>query len=320
MKKEDLKNNVPQCVTQKEAVDSYQYIFDALPQLITVVDEKCLIRYVNKSWRLFLSKYTFDKVDKNGVGESVLHVFPLLFEVDGSTVREIELGLWSVIQGEIPIFELEYDCKIHGKPSLFVSKIASFAGPEWGGAVMTHSNITNRNDALKASLDNELRQEIANTMLSEESHEVKSLEKYTAATTSTSITARYFGMGPLKEMQSGLFNNLVLKMDTIINKAVENQMFKVDNSFSTDLTSFANELGHLNLNPRDVIDIYLSALKLKSKKSSPRQMQAYTTEARLVVLEVMGNLVSYYRNFSFGFIHQGIVVGDKQKSENNNDK
>ncbi|ACF14816.1 hypothetical protein Ctha_2366 [Chloroherpeton thalassium ATCC 35110] len=317
MKKESSSVNVPKCTEKDDSIEKYQYIFNALPQLIAVVDESYLICSVNSSWKIFVNKCAADKLENGGIGKNYLYVFQRLLEVNYSTVREIESGIRSIIQGDFPIFELEYNCKIDGKLNLFVTKIANLSTPSSDGAVITHSNITNRTDSLRVKMDNELRQELANVLLSEESHQLQSLERYTTAA-NTSITAKYFGLGPLKEANTGVFNNFVLKMDAIIDKAVENQMFKVENEFSKDLNGFANELGHLNLSPRDVIDIYLSALKLKSKKATPRQMQAYTTEARLVVLELMGNLVSYYRNFSFGFIYPGAV--DRKKTETNNDK
>ena len=58
------------------------------------------------------------------------------------------------------------------------------------------------------------------------------------------------------------------------------------------------DIGFLNGRPRDVVEIHSTALKRKSNGAAPQRAQAYVQEGRLMVLEVMGYLASYYRNYS----------------------
>jgi hypothetical protein len=47
-----------------------------------------------------------------------------------------------------------------------------------------------------------------------------------------------------------------------------------------------------------VIDIYSTALKLKTDTTMNGKAQAYVAEGRLIILELMGYLVSFYRNYA----------------------
>ena len=60
----------------------------------------------------------------------------------------------------------------------------------------------------------------------------------------------------------------------------------------------AEELGLLKAGPRDVVEIHSTALKEKRHKVTPQKAQAYAEEGRLMALQLMGHLVSYYRNYS----------------------
>ena len=59
-------------------------------------------------------------------------------------------------------------------------------------------------------------------------------------------------------------------------------------------------MGFLKAGPRDVVEIHSTTLKRKSSQATPQKAQAYAEEGRLLVLELMGCLASYYRNFSTG--------------------
>ena len=52
--------------------------------------------------------------------------------------------------------------------------------------------------------------------------------------------------------------------------------------------------------PRDVVELHTTALKRRLSSAGVEQAEAYTEEGRLLVLELMGNLVSYYRVYTLG--------------------
>ena len=54
----------------------------------------------------------------------------------------------------------------------------------------------------------------------------------------------------------------------------------------------------MNGGPREVIDIYTSALKQRTDPAIDGKSRAYLAEGRFLVLELMGYLVSSYRNLA----------------------
>jgi hypothetical protein len=85
----------------------------------------------------------------------------------------------------------------------------------------------------------------------------------------------------------------------VLGQAVEQRSFKVDHHTSEALHEIADRLGSLNAGPRDVIDLHLAAVR--QRIATPGSANGGTAEeARLVVLELMGHVVTYYRSHALG--------------------
>ncbi len=125
--------------------------------------------------------------------------------------------------------------------------------------------------------------------------ELRSLERLSAPRPA-SVTAQAFGVQPLSRALPTTFQDLVHRYAHLLDLALEQQAFKVDHRVSDALRTLADEIGFLNAGPRDVIELHTAALKTKLAEASPRKAQAYIDEARVLVLELMGDLVAYYRN------------------------
>ncbi len=124
--------------------------------------------------------------------------------------------------------------------------------------------------------------------------ELESLETL-AALPNTRVSARSFGLAPLRESQPNLFTDLVERYETLIDEALDKRIYKIDDDSSKEVTAMAERLGALRAGPRDVVDIHILALKNKNRHSNPVKAEAYAEESRLITLELMGELVSYYR-------------------------
>jgi len=111
----------------------------------------------------------------------------------------------------------------------------------------------------------------------------------------SSVTAQTFGFAPLGEAHSDAFKKLLMQYGDLMDQALEQQAFKVDHNVSEQLREMAENLGFLRAGPRDVVEIHSTVLKMKKSSKYPQKAQAYMEEGRLMVLELMGNLVSYYR-------------------------
>lgn len=129
--------------------------------------------------------------------------------------------------------------------------------------------------------------------------EFQSLE-HLANEGNTSITARMFGAQPLRESVADIFDELVEHYCQLLDLALEQKAYKVEHNISEQLRSIADKLGFLKASPRDVVDIHTKSLRLKNQTATLAKTQAYVEEGRLMLLELMGYLTSYYRKYYIG--------------------
>jgi hypothetical protein len=114
----------------------------------------------------------------------------------------------------------------------------------------------------------------------------------------TQTTARTFGLLSLKESMPGVFEDLTKGYGTLIDRALENRVHKEAGNPSLAIQALAIRLGHLRAGPRDVVDVHMAALRRQEQSANPIKAQVYADEGRLIALELMGYLVSYYRNYA----------------------
>jgi CheY-like chemotaxis protein len=129
--------------------------------------------------------------------------------------------------------------------------------------------------------------------------EIQGLEQFSNSS-STNITARMFGSQPIQESIPDIFQELVEDYGKLLDLALEERAYRVDHNRVETLRSLAEKLGFLKATPRDVVAIHTQSLKIKNKNVLPAKSQAYIAEGRLMVLELMGYLTSYYRKYYIG--------------------
>jgi CheY-like chemotaxis protein len=125
--------------------------------------------------------------------------------------------------------------------------------------------------------------------------EIQYIEKMAAAP-ETVVTAQQFGQGPLKETARDSFQELIRIYGDLLDQAMEQRAYKVEHDLTAKLRALAEQLGFLSAKPRDLVEIHSAALKGKIKVAPKQKIQVYMDEARLMVLECMGYLASYYRD------------------------
>jgi FixJ family two-component response regulator len=130
-------------------------------------------------------------------------------------------------------------------------------------------------------------------------HELRALEDMSAAAP-TPITAQRFGVLPLRDSVPTEFAELCRRYAEILKLALEQRVFKVDHPTGRALFDLADILGSLNAGPRDVIDLHVSAVRESLSRTRSEEATALSEEGRLVVLELMGYLVTYYRSYRLG--------------------
>jgi PAS domain S-box-containing protein len=121
-----------------------------------------------------------------------------------------------------------------------------------------------------------------------------------AAYPATSIAARSFGTLPLREQSADLYQQLIETYRKLLESALEQRAYKSKRDLSSEIRALANRLGNEGARPRDVIDVHIAALRDKQAEANPRKSAAYAEEGRLIALELMGDLVTYYRTRCVG--------------------
>ncbi|MBF2018842.1 MAG: response regulator transcription factor [Hydrococcus sp. C42_A2020_068] len=133
----------------------------------------------------------------------------------------------------------------------------------------------------------------------EQELEFQQLERR-ANSTKTSITARMFGSETLRESIPDIFEELAQTYGKLLDLALEERAYKVEHNISDRLRALADKLGFLKASPRDVVDIHTKTLREKNQGVPLAKAQAYVAEGRLMVLELMGYLTSFYRKYYIG--------------------
>jgi len=113
----------------------------------------------------------------------------------------------------------------------------------------------------------------------------------------TSVTAGMYGSMPLRDADRDIFASLVESYNALLQTAMEAQIYKKAGVPQETLKDIADKLGFLRASPRDVVDIHAEALRVRTIGISPVRKELYAVEGRLLVLELMGYLASYYRSY-----------------------
>lgn len=121
-----------------------------------------------------------------------------------------------------------------------------------------------------------------------------------SAPPATAVTARLYGALPLPESHPQEFAELQDAFAVLMDQALQQREYRVSHPISEQLRVLSDRLGQLQAGPRDVIAVYRAALQGKALGAGGLKAQAYVEEGRLLALELMGHLVSYYRLRSLG--------------------
>ncbi|MGL5034516.1 MAG: response regulator [Microcystaceae cyanobacterium] len=119
-------------------------------------------------------------------------------------------------------------------------------------------------------------------------------------TSTTSVTARMFGSETLQESLPDIFAELSQTYGNLLDLALEQRAFKVEHRISERLRALADKMGFLKASPRDVVELHTQTLRAKNQDVTIAKAQVYVAEGRLMVLELMGYLVSFYRKYYIG--------------------
>ncbi len=111
----------------------------------------------------------------------------------------------------------------------------------------------------------------------------------------TEQTARIYEQEILRKAYPDEFKSKTNQYTSILNIAVQQRFFKVEEENSDKIKKLAIELGFLKASARDIIDIHKEALKFMLNEDSAKRAFLIKEESRIVLLELMGYLLNFYR-------------------------
>ncbi len=113
----------------------------------------------------------------------------------------------------------------------------------------------------------------------------------------TPTISHLYGEVSLREGFPDSFAAAVQSYSKVLDLALEQRNFKVEHNVSEILREIAEELGFLRCGPGDVIDVHRTALATKGNKAKHIRLQAFNEEGRFLLIELIGDLLSFYRNY-----------------------
>lgn len=114
------------------------------------------------------------------------------------------------------------------------------------------------------------------------------------------VTERSFGSVSLPQRVPEDFDELVQRYGALLDRALLGRSARDYDRLVSDLNEIADRLGMLGAGPRDAVDLHKAAMSNRLEGQSARKNKAYVEEGRLLLVQLMGHLVSYYRSLSWG--------------------
>ncbi|MBK1650062.1 response regulator [Rhabdochromatium marinum] len=141
------------------------------------------------------------------------------------------------------------------------------------------------------------RAEMAEAVVRRE-RERRDIEQIGLNTPGSSEVARLYDAAPLRESDASLFNTIVEDYISLVTREASSQVYKTaQRDRAGHIKALAKQLGFLGSGPRDVIAIHTEALRAIAERVPASDERLISLESRLVVLELMGYLVSFYRRY-----------------------
>lgn len=270
-------------------------ILNALSAQVAVVDSQGQIIAINDAWTKFAIENGDPTLQSTGIGSNYFDVCAITDGGDAEKANEVLEKMKTILTGELDYFEQEYPCDSDTEERWFSMEVSPFYHQNQRLLLVVHTNITRRKRAARAQAEAELY----STQQRRQDYEIQSLEEFSKKN-SLSVSQGFYGTPPIQESSPKNFQDLVHVYQMCLEHAVEQRSFKVDYPISENLRWLAEQLGRLKARPRDVVEIYLATLRHMKKHLIAQKFQIYAEEGRIMLLELMGYLASFYRTYAFG--------------------
>lgn len=116
----------------------------------------------------------------------------------------------------------------------------------------------------------------------------------------TAVTARYYGADDLAASAPQLYTELVTRYSQLMETHFSSASRDGDRTVSRELQVMSESLGLMYAGPRDVIRMHQEALRRQTATATEALARAMGNEGRLMLVELMGNLLAWYRRQAAG--------------------
>ncbi len=99
-------------------------------------------------------------------------------------------------------------------------------------------------------------------------------------------------------LTASMLADAVKEFQLLLQKLVEEKGFQSGNDSRIEIRQFSQRLCERWATARDVVEMYSSALNSSAKTAPPRAKRLFVDEGRLLLVEILGNLASQYREQS----------------------
>lgn len=110
---------------------------------------------------------------------------------------------------------------------------------------------------------------------------------------------------PLRDAFPERFSELARDYGEILDRAVEQILQRRPVLLEENVQTLARAAAELRAGPRDIIELHATVMKLREAEHGPQRMKLYVAEGRLRLLELMGHLVTFYRDRWLGGLRPG---------------
>lgn len=267
-------------------------ILDSLSAAVAVIDSNGQIRATNSAWTAAADRHRGNVLLAREVGENYFAACREAVGAGAEIARRAWGGMLAVLHGEAPSFELEYTVPGATPDVWFMLRVTPLHDSPDSQLVIWQHDVSAQKLAALAAQETRLESD----RQTQRDQERSSLERL-SADNPTPVTAQSFGLAPLRIQLPAVFAEVVQRYQALLDQALERRAFRVEPPISVELRNLAQQLGLHRAVPRDVLDLHLTALKTRTGAAAAGRAQAYAEEGRILVLELMGYLAAYYRQY-----------------------
>jgi len=188
-------------------------------------------------------------------------------------------GMEKVLKGERNIYELRYPCHSPTEEHWYLMRVTPLKSDVPRGVVVSHIDITVQHLASRARARRAQRQQDRRR----QAREMSAIQSV-----ADNIDAAPPGLPT---------DDLIGRYERLLEQVVEARAFRIQFDRAAETQTIAAIFGRQSAGPRDVIRLHTEVLERIQGQLPPSQkLQVYLEESRLLLIEVMGYLATYYRD------------------------